>query len=740
MAPRRSGFVVPFVLVLTAGAASPEEPPAFGTGVHLVALDLVARDRKGNAIRDLRSDEVEVYEDGVRQSVTEFRAVPLGREALVDGPAVFAPESVPALRPVPGPAVLARPRGRVNLVALVFDQLSVEGRRLASKAARDLIDAQLAPDAFVAVFRIDGRLMLVEGFTRERASLLESIDGATLGNAPAFVSGVQGMGGEVSGSRNGGDPMQRGYDPRELRPAHSAGDPEAGTPMDGDGPLTAERKMANVTLNILRTAEEVERTLRGNRSLDGLLAVVHGLRDLPGRKTLVYFSEGLQVPPWLEDPFRALASEANRASVSIYSVDVRGLRVAGHMDDAHALLDQAVMVSQSQRLSGGAWHGVTREQARQFETVETTLRMNAQGTLDDLSKATGGFLIGDSNDLALGLHKLGEDTRHYYEVAYAPGDPRYDGRFHRVSVKVKRPGASVQSREGYFAIPHAVGEPVYGYEGPLLSALAARRRPQAFDHQSAVFRFEADAGRVQHALVVAAPLARVTFRRDEGAGLYLGRVSVLALVKSESGDIVEKLGQDYVIEGRLADLDATRKRRVSLVRRFALPPGRYSVETAVRDGLADRTGCSATRLVVAPAGPGVRLSSVVGLAGAMPAMGEDRDDPFRVGQVRMTPDLGGRLRAEAGSDGLAVYYVVYVQPGAKEAPRMTLEVDRAGRVVRRGEVALPAADAGGRIPYVAKVPVAALAPGEYTLRLSVTQGTSTATEEAFLQVARASVR
>ena len=214
----------------------------------------------------------------------------------------------------------------------------------------------------------------------------------------------------------------------------------------------------------------------------------------------------------------------------------------------------------------------------------------------------------------------------------------------------------------------------------------------------------------------------MTFRRDEAAGLYLGRVSVLALVKSESGDIVEKLGQDYVIEGRLADLDATRQRRIRFVRRVALPPGKYSVETAVRDGLADRTGCSATRLVVAPAAPGVRMSSVVGLAGAVPATGEDRDDPFRVGEVRMTPDLGGRLLAEAGSDGPAVYYVVYAQPGAAEAPRMTLEVDRAGRVVRRGTVALPAADAGGRIPYVAKVPVAALAPGEYTLRLSVTQG------------------
>jgi len=581
--------------------------------------------------------------------------------------------------------------------------------------------------------------MLVEGFTRERGGLLEAVDAATLGNAPAFASGAQAMSGVVGTSGNAGDPLQRGYDVRVLRPAHHAGDPEAGTPMDGDGALTPERKMANVTLDILRTAEEVERTVRGNRSIDGLLAVVHGMRDLPGRKTIVYFSEGIQVPPWLDEPFRGLSSDANRAGVSIYSVDVRGLRVAGHMDDARALLDQAVMTSGSQRLSGGAWSGVTRDQARQFETVESSLRMDTQGTLEDLSKATGGFLLGDSNDLALGLRRLGEDTRHYYEVAYAPSDPRFDGRFHKVGVKVKRPGASVQSRAGYFAIPRAVGEPVYGYEGPLLTALAAHRRPEAFSHGTGVFRFEAEGGRVQHALVVAAPLARVTFSRNESAGLYLGRVSVLVLVKNERGDIVEKLGQDHVIEGRLEDLEETRMRRVSFVRRVALPPGRYSVETAVRDGLADRTGCSVTRLAVAPASPGVRLSSIIGLAGATPATGEGRDDPFRVGGVHMAPDLEGRLHTDAGSDGLAVYYVVYTQAGATEPPQMTLEVGRAGRVVRRGRIALPAADAGGRIPYVAKVPVEALAPGEYTLRLSVTQGTSTATEEAPLQVAAARV-
>ena len=96
------------MLVLAAGAASPEEPPAFGTGVQLVALDLVVRDRKGNAIRDLRADEVEVYEDGVRQPVAEFRAVAFGLEAAGRRPAAVVPAPVPATA---GPAA---PGGRAG--------------------------------------------------------------------------------------------------------------------------------------------------------------------------------------------------------------------------------------------------------------------------------------------------------------------------------------------------------------------------------------------------------------------------------------------------------------------------------------------------------------------------------------------------------------------------------------------------------------------------------------------------
>ena len=724
-----------WLTALTAAAAPPlaplsgssERTPVFGSGVELVVVDLVVRDRHGNLVRDLQRDEVEVFEDGVRQQVAEFRSLQSGlvSSAVSPGPAGAPAAGAMAMATATAMATAPAARSRVNVVALVFDQLSVDGRPLAHAAARTFIEAQPDADAYVAVFRIDGRLKMACNFTRDKQLLLASLEKATLGSSPAFASGVKGMSGDVASSPNYGDPQQKGYDPRELRPAHFNGDPGAGTPMDGAGPVSAERGIANAELDIMRTAEDVERTQRGNWSLDGLLSVVHGLRNLPGRKTLVHFSEGLQVPPWLEDPFRALSSEANRGGVSIYAVDVRGLGSRSHLDDAKEMLDQVLRVSESQRLSGGAWQGVTREQAREFDTVEATLRIDAHGTLEDLARSTGGFLIGDNNDLGRKLRSLGEDIHHYYEVAYAPSDRRNDGRFHRLAVKVRRAGAQVQSRQGYFAVPHQLGQPVFAYEGPLLDALAERRPPRAFEHQAAVFRFGADEALVRHALVAAVPLASVRFNRDEARGHYLARVSVLALVKDSRGDIVEKLGEDYVIQGPLADLPDTRQRRVSFVRALVLPPGRYRVETAVRDGIAERTSCGRIELRVEPPLPGLRLSSLVAVAGATPS---GDGEFFRLGEASLVPGLDAGGPAVRAADGLALYFVVYDRPGAAAAPAAELEVAVGGRTVRRGAVPLPAADANGHIAHLLRVNLEGLAPGDYTLRLRVAQDRTTAEE------------
>jgi VWFA-related protein len=726
----RASTLLAVALAVTTGAGSsasetgkrPDSVPVFGSRTGVVVLDLVVRDRKGHLVRDLRPDEVAVWENGVRQEVSSFRAW--------ETPAAPATLAGAASTPAPtGVAVsVAQRRASPRAVSLVFDQLSIEGRRLAGESAARFVDAQTGSDAYLGVFRVDGRLKLVQGFTRDAESLKRSLAAATMGNAPGFASNVAAAGGQLGQSHNAGDPLEKGYDTRELRPAHHAGDTEAGTPMDGDGPLAAERGMADAMTNILRTAEEMERTQRGHWSLDSLLSLVHGQSTLPGRKTVVYFSEGLQVPPELEDALRSLVSEANRANVSIYGVDVRGLQPGSNTAAARELLDQAVAISSSQRLSGGNWHGVTREQAREFDVVEATQRMNTQATLEDLAKSTGGFLIAESNDLRPAFERLAEDMRDYYEVGYASTDDHYDGRFRRVTVKVSRPGASVQTREGYFAVPHEAARPVMGYEAPLLMALASGRPPRDVDHDAAVFRFDPEPPLVRLGLFVAVPLSSVSFAEDAAARRFAARVSIVALVKNARGDIVDRVARDSPIEGPLSEKGATRARRVTLSHGFAVGPGSYVVETAVHDFYGRRIGCRRLPLVVAPpSAGGVDVGDLVPLAGAVPveAAAGEPGDPFRVGEARMTPRLEPLVRLAADDDGLVLFFVVRAAPSAAAPTAATLDVERDGRPVRHGTVALVAADATGRIRQVASVPTGTLPAGRYTLRLSVRQGSAT---------------
>ena len=102
------------------------------------------------------------------------------------------------------------------------------------------------------------------------------------------------------------------------------------------GQAAAEAAMANMELRAIEMARSLERSQRGNSSLFGLFALARQQQRLAGRKAIVYFSEGLEVPNQLEPLYRSVVSEANRANLSIYSVDARGLLTTSDNDDGEA--------------------------------------------------------------------------------------------------------------------------------------------------------------------------------------------------------------------------------------------------------------------------------------------------------------------------------------------------------------------------------------------------------------------
>jgi hypothetical protein len=155
------------------------------------------------------------------------------------------------------------------------------------------------------------------------------------------------------------------------------------------------------------------RRVRAEVTLSALAALtvkLGGLRE--GRKTILFVSQG---PPTYLGPMegslqhlmREVTDAANRGNVTIYCLDPR--------------------------------------------TLGSEYRAGIRDTLMQLAAETGGRAIINTNDFSVGLGKLLAETSAYYILGYTPTRTEDDGKFHKISVKVKRSGLRVMARQGYWA-------------------------------------------------------------------------------------------------------------------------------------------------------------------------------------------------------------------------------------------------------------------------------------------------
>jgi VWFA-related protein len=698
-------LVLVFAAALTGNLAAQQQQPAsdktapdqtIQAVTEEVLLDLVVRDKKGRPVTDLKPEEIEVREDGEKRDIIAFRHV----------------EGDVAPLPVGGTAAEARPDPlrQVNLVTLVFERLGTEGRVLARRAALDFLDGDVPENVWMSVFTIDQRLYVLQKFTKDRELLRQAVDRATKGTYTQFISESDAIRRELETAAAATQAGQGAV----------AGVGRGAPPSPGMGGEFAAAKLAELTLNILRYSEAMQGEQQGRASIFSLLALVREQRALAGRKTLIYFAEGLVVPPNQVDFFHNAISEANRANVSVYGVDARGLLTSGVTEATRSTLQDVANTSAGQATSSGYNSSVTRAEVMISESAEASLRANVQGTLEDLSESTGGFLTANTNDLRVGMTRVTEDIRGYYQLAYSPPPRPYDGKFRRISVKVSRPGVTLQTRSGYFALPPSTGPgpSLLPHELPLLAALNSNPMPRDFDYLSAVLHFDQRDEGMQCAVVIEAPLANFKFVEEGKKKTYKARFSLLALIKDSDGQIVNKFSPEYPLQGPLNKLKALKKGRVTFTTEtFQLPPGRYTLETVALDHEASKASARRSALVVPPFKKGVGMSSVAVIRRADPLdPGKvDPANPLHYEKMRITPNLGEPIPRKPGAE-LALYLVIYPAAGMSEKPLLAVQFRQEGKVLGQDMPELPAPDAQGRIGYVGRLPAEAFPPGDYEMR------------------------
>jgi len=698
-----------------------QDEPKIRIGTAEVALDVVVRDKKGRLVRDLTAADFEIYEDGARQNIESFRLAPREAGVSVKTSASEGVKTSGAARSAETPP---RETTATNpgLIALVFDRLSPEARALARKAAAVYADEGSLANDYTGVFAIDMSLLTIQQYTDNPQLVKQAIEQATSRSGSTFVSNtesVRNLAGRSAGLERQAEASQSASSSAGAS-RDSAGASSAG---GAAGQAIVEQAFVQMQMQMFETFEALERNQQGYATINGLLALINSMRNLPGRKTAIFFSEGLSLPPAIVEQFKSVINAANRANVSVYTVDAAGLRIDSPNLEAtreiNALAERRMnQVHRSQDPSGPL--------TKALERNEDLLRLSPHSGLGDLADQTGGFLIRNTNDLSAGLRRIDEDMRAHYVLTYIPKNQEYDGRFRQISLKLSRPNLDVQTRKGYYAVDNSIASPVLNYEAPALAALSAARASNSFALRVGGLSFPAPNRPGLAPILIEVPASAFTFTPDKDKKTYGSDFSILALVRNSSKQVVQKLSQHYPLSGPIDKIEAARKGEILFYRETELPPGRYTIEAAAYDAPTRKASVRATVLEVPDADETkLRLSSLTLLkrADRLTAEEQKKDHPLHFGEVLVYPNLGEPLRKSAIKQ-LAFFFAAWPAKGSTEKLKLTVEVIQNGRSLGQLPAELPAADESGRVKYASALPLDNFQPGGYELRVTVTDGQS----------------
>jgi hypothetical protein len=429
--------------------------------------------------------------------------------------------------------------------------------------------------------------------------------------------------------------------------------------------------------------------------LRAIKTLADALAPVEQKKAILYFSSGMaRSGSDNQVELRTAISAAVRANVSLYPVDTRGLQAVVPGGDA----------TRASSFGTGAFSG--RGVRGQFDSLAAS-----QETLQTLAADTGGKAFTDSNDFRTAFTQVIRDTSAYYLLGYSSSNDVKDGRFRRISVRVKRPDLRVEHRNGYYAERDFAHTGRQDRERELQEQLASPVSSTDIPVFVSAGWFRLAADRYYVPLSVAIPAGAT------GTSAAPNEIDVLGAVRDEQGRPVGRIRQTL----KLAEGGS---KQVLYQSGLALPPGRFSAKVVVRENANGAVGSFETGLFVPDLRRSpVKVSSVTLSTQLRPVDARQRsENPLVRDGVEILPSLSHVVdRAQK----MYFYYEVY-EP---EAPangtssiktslafyRGTVKVFETPLVERTG---LDAADRRAAV-FQFEVPASGFQPGLYTCQVNI---------------------
>ena len=422
------------------------QQPTVRTSTAGVLIDVTVLDKDGRPVTDLTAADFEISEDGKAQQIVSATLIRGGVPSRLPAPA-----ATPSDRPAPAAATESAATTSVNappapavptVTAILFDNLSPDARPFATRAAAQFVSTLATANEYAGVFQSGLSLTTVQPFTNRTGDLRAAIEQVALTAANSLSAEAERKRSSVrTGGLDPATPVTAGVEYREGWTTIAEHEKRLYGPS-GD---PSEKLLAQLEQRMKESYMHFLTEYEGEASISGLRAAVSALAPAPGRKSILYFTEQLPITSRLKSRFDALIGEANRANISFYSVDAAGLR----------LHSKELETSQGVNLAGAQATGVARRPdgawTKDLEQQEEALASRPAAALGRLANETGGFFIDNTNDLGKGVARMQVERTTYYLLGYQPTNTAANGKFRKVSVKVKRGKYTVRARPGYLA-------------------------------------------------------------------------------------------------------------------------------------------------------------------------------------------------------------------------------------------------------------------------------------------------
>lgn len=693
-------------LCLVAPNLRGQEPEVVRITTNLVQVDLVVT-KDGKQVTNLKPEDFEILEDGRPRKITNFAYVSTN-PATANDSALSSPAKSESEAPViPKPPL---PHEIKRTIAIVVDDLGMSFQSMADLRTylRKFVTENVQPNDLIAIIRTGGEVGALQQFTSDPRVLSSAI--SDLKWNPCSRVGASVIAPERSLVI---------FDPPEKKWLGRVPDRlPSGAQVDRPS-LGKESNWCSVGSSVSST-------------ISALRFILKGMRELPGRKSMMVISDNLPlndqelkpadfgfkrpvreeyenvIDVWTQstsygDKLHSLGELAIRASVVIYGVSSQKLQTTGISAADEISFPSATSRSVSPKADN------EEKLTTLIRTRELELRRNTDA-LEVMAKETGGFVIRNKNEF--GLDKVFEDQNGYYLIGYRPESTTFDRRFHTIQARVKRGGLTVRTRAGFYGVEeNRKASPVSDQDRLNTALMSPWGRNDIAVRVVTFFANDPARGSLLRVfLIVNAKDLSFTVEPD---GKNVTKLDLSTVLFGENGSIANRRDQNATL--RLRGKPYERAMREGVVYGFDLPmkqTGTFQLRVALRDPASQRIGASGQFIHV----PNLSNGELA-LSGIM-LQAEGLEDDGNINVV---------LRRFRQATSLMFGYSIYNAPLNKTTrqPKLTTRtlVFRDGvkvyssdpaAVETNGQIDLQRISAGARLQLGP-----ALTPGEYALQIVV---------------------